>query len=245
MIILLHGNDRVKSLRKYRAYMDTLATKHPEASVFEFDLEHFDSAQFAEMIVGQTLFYNKFIVGCDNLSQDKEAEQMIKDRAKDMAASENLFVILENKISKELLTKLKKNAWKEEEFLSKSELAEIAAKKKAESEQLFAVSNGVISRNREKVWVSYQEALRAGHDPVEVFWIISWAVKNLLLVMTAEDPSKLGLNPYVVGKTLQGASKYNIAEARNLSARLMHLFHSTFSETDEFAVGLERILLSL
>ncbi|MEI6495015.1 MAG: hypothetical protein WCO03_03060 [bacterium] len=245
MIILLHGNDRVKSLKKYRAYMDTLVAKHPEASVFEFDTEHFDQAQFAEMIVGQTLFYNKFIIGCDNLSQDKEAEQMIRERTKDMAASENMFVLLENKISKNLLTKIKKHAWKEEEFLSPSELAESAAKKKAESEQLFAVSNGIIARNREKVWVSYQEALRAGHDPIEVFWIISWAVKNLLLVITAEDPTKLGLNPYVVGKTLQGATKYTIPEARNLSARLMELFHTTFSETDEFAVGLEKILLSL
>lgn len=245
MIILLHGNDRIKSLKKYRSYINTLAMKHPEASVFEFDEENFDAARFAEMIVGQTLFYNKFIIGCDNLSQNSEAEQMIEKQVKDMASSENIFVLLENKASKNLLTKLKKQAWKEEEFLSPNDLAKASAKKKMESEQLFAVSNAVIARNREKAWVSYQEALRAGHDPVEIFWIISWAVKNLLLVITAEDPTKLGLNPYVVGKTLQGASKYTTQEARNLSARLMKLFHTTFTETDEFAFGLEKILLSL
>ena len=120
MIILIHGNDEIRSRDKYNALIDSLLAKSPEASLFKLSSENFKVENLEELTKGQGLFYKKFIVGCDNLLDSNKDNnlivELVKSRLKSVSESENVFIFLENRIEEKDLLELKKLATKEQEL---------------------------------------------------------------------------------------------------------------------------------
>ena len=242
MIYLIYGNDEIKSRAKYNALADSLLAKNPEASLFKLTSENFTVGALEELTKGQGLFYQKFIVGCDNLfSGAKENEALANEVGSwldQIAQSDNVFIFLENNPNEIWLADLKKVSQKAQEFSKREAVV-------GKGFNIFSIIDAFASRNKNRAWALYEEALMSGFSAVEVLWKLIWQVNNLLLVKNTKDNSRLKIKPFVLTKTKAAAKTFSSKELKNLSASFLDLYHTTFLGTDEFEFGLEKILLSI
>src|SRR3989344_3580732 len=108
MLYLLHGQNFKKSREKLHSMTDSLLKKKPDASFFKLDSSNFSESQLDEFIGGQGLFEQKYIVQVDGLLIDTKSQDFIKDRIKEISESDNIFIFIENELSKPVLNKLKR-----------------------------------------------------------------------------------------------------------------------------------------
>lgn len=252
MLILIHGNDEIKSRAKYNALAQSLLAKNPEASLFKLNSENFKIETLEELTKGQGLFYKKFIVGCDNLFSDasenkkenEERKEQLRNWLESISQSENVFIFLENDIDKEDLISFKKLATKEQEF-SKKEVSTERLYGGVAGFNIFSITDAFTARNKNRAWALYQEGMMAGISAEEILWKLIWAVNNLLLVKNTKDLSKLKMKPYPLTKATNAAKTFSNEELKSLSTSFLDLYHTTFLGTDEFEFGLEKIILSI
>ncbi len=244
MIILIYGNDELRSRDKYRALSSSLLAKNPEASLFKLTSENFASQTLEELTKGQGLFYQKFIVGCDNLFSSTKGNEEILRKARGrlslMVRSDNVFLLLENNTDAKVLAELEKLASKAQKFEKKAgELSKHGAF------NIFSITDAFAAKNKNRAWVLYQEALIHGISAEEILWKLIWSTNNLLLVKNTKDSNKLKLKPYPLAKAKAAAKTFSNEELKRLSASFLDLYHMTYLGTDEFEFGLEKILLSV
>ncbi len=242
MIILIHGNDEIRSRTKYNTLADSLLAKNPEASLFKLASENFKVERLEELTKGQGLFYQKFIIGCDNLfssaSENKEREEQARVWLEFMARSGNIFILLENNADPKTLAEIKKLATKDQEFYKREIMT-------GRGFNIFSITDAFTTRHKNRAWMLYQEALMTGISAEEVLWKLIWSVNNLLLVKNTKDASKLKMKPYPLTKAKAAAKTFSNEELKNLSTSFLDLYHATFLGTDEFEFGLEKILLNI
>lgn len=237
MIYLITGNDFKKASAAFNRYESIVRTKQPEASVFVFNPEEFDAGAFKEVVAGETLFLNKHIVLARRLSESEMATAVVKDLAKEMAKSESIFIFLEPDSGSEVVKKLTPLAKEVKSFDLKTEV-------KPEF-NIFSITDALGMRDRQALWVKYQEAKRAGVPAIEVFWKLLWQVKTMIIVSTTKDAQTTGLKPFVVGKALKASRNFKLNEMTALLRQLTQLFAKNYPESEEFAFGLEKIILNV
>mgnify|MGYP000868666019 CR=1 FL=1 len=173
MIYFLHGTDVDKARAKANELIESLRKKKPDASFFKIDSENFNTSILQEYIGGQGLFANKYIVYLDRLCEKKEVKEEFLEKIKEIAESDNIFIVLEGKIDKATATKIEKNAEKTQDF----ELGE----KKKEFYNAFALADAFAQKNKKEAWMLYREAVDRGEAPEALHGMLFWKVKTMIL----------------------------------------------------------------
>lgn len=238
MIYLYTGDDIVGSRAKLEATIATLLKKSPEAEVFRLNSENFSEEKLDELIVGQTLFYRKFLVVIDQLGGEEIATVQLLDRLPAIADSANIFFFLETDAESEFVKQLR--------ALAKTEIkTNLDEEPKKKGFNLFAVSDAFSSKKRQDLWVIYHQALLAGFEPEEIFWKIEWALKNLLIVKTVTDPTatETGLAPFPLKKALREAKNFTVPELQELHSQLVSTYHEARYRSRDLGLGLEKFIL--
>lgn len=237
MIYLIAGSDFNKANNAFNKYVNILRDKQPGASVFEFGPEEFNVASFEEVVLGETLFLTKHIVLARRLSESEEALNLVTSLAPKMAEAPSVFLFYETDEQSELVKNLSSLAKETKIFTQK-----INTKPEF---NVFSLTDALGARDRQKLWVTYQTALRSGVKAEEVFWKLSWQLKTMMVVMTATDPQATGLKPFVVNKALKASRNFSLLELKNLYRRFTQLLNSTYPDSEEFSFGLEKIILTI
>lgn len=240
MLYLLHGTDSQKSREKLHSLVESMLSKKPNASDFRIDDENFSEARLEEFIGSSGLFESKYIVIADKLLEKKEIKEVVLKKLKDISGSENVFIFLEGKLDKTTLSRFKKWAEKIQEF--KDPEAEV--KKKPEF-NIFSITDAFGRRNNREAWILYQKGKSFGLSPEEVHGILMWQLKNLILVKDSDNHKSLGLNPFVLRKTLTFTPNYESEELKKLSRKLVYLYHDARRGIVEFDLGLEKFILNI
>ncbi|MFA6476316.1 MAG: hypothetical protein WCV68_02760 [Candidatus Paceibacterota bacterium] len=262
MIYLFYGNDEIKSRDKYNAVINSLLTKSPEASLFRLTKENFNEDNLDELTRGQGLFHNKFIVACDNLlspvrkakeGQEEKEEDVLTERGEEKkdktdwvklaAKSENVFIFLENNLPAKMLEKLEKMAAKTQAFEKSGGALRLYGG--APGFNIFSITDAFTAKNKNRAWALYQEAMMHGISSEEILWKLIWATNNLMLVKNTKDTSKLKMKPFPLAKAKSAAKTFSNDELKKLSGSFVDLYHQNYLGTDEFDLGLERVILSI
>lgn len=237
MIYLIQGSDSIKTRHKYDALIDSLLARKLDSLAWKIDSENFDEEKFRELIVSQDLFAHKYIVGCDHLIGDKKSQEFILVNLKEIKDSANIFIILEEALDPKILTQVKKYTEKDLSYDKK-----IGEEKKF---NIFAITDALGERNRKKLWVLYQEALRVGLEDEELFWKFQWMVKHMLFFKKTKEPGKSELKGFAKLKIEKYARNYQIEELENLSTQLVDLFHAVRRSEGEMEIGLEKVIFGI
>ena len=94
-------------------------------------------------------------------------------------------------------------------------------------------------------WVLLQKALDTGGVPEEIHGMLFWQVKSMILAVSSKTAGEAGLNPFVFRKSLSFAKNFTEEELKNLSARLVSIYHDARRGGDELAIALEKFVLSI
>ncbi|MDQ5949231.1 MAG: hypothetical protein QG589_357 [Patescibacteria group bacterium] len=237
MIYLLYGTDVHKSRAKLHEMLRALVKKRPNAELFKITTENWNEGQFIELLGSQGLFDQKYIVVLDGLLGKKETKNLILEKLSDMQNTEHPFLMVEGKIDAPTIKKIEKIAEKIQEFV-KSEQTK-------ETYNIFSVTEGLLARDKKRLWVSYIDLLRRGGVPEEIHGILFWQVKNMLLASRADSQTDTGLTPYQYKNALAGARKYTTDELVSLMSSLVNITHSVRSGEGDIDILTEKWILGV
>lgn len=241
MLYLFYGADTRTSRAKLHALVETLLKKQSAATVVRLNDENFDLARAEESLIGQGLFAERYLVVLDNLLVCDDAKEFIMENMKTMGASENIFFVLEEKIDARTRAKIEKVAAKIQEYTLTGSGAE-----RKDNYNVWALADAIGERNRKKAWVLLQEAFMRGAVPEEVHGMVYWQVKNIALVKGTEGGAQPeGMKPFVFNKTQRFARNYSSDEILRLSRSCNDLYHCAHGGEIDFAMGLEKLVLTL
>jgi len=234
MLYALYGKDTHTVRKKLTALIEQLLTKKPDAPYVRFDAETFTEDTLSEYISAHGLFSERGIVVLDGVIFSDYGEKVLK-QLKDIAESENIFVVVEEKLDAKTRTKLEKHAKKIQEF-------KISTKESSGEFNVFSLTDALGKRDRKLLWTKYQEAIRSGAKPEDLHGILFWQTKTMLLVM---QKNTKGIKPFVVGKAKRFLENWNEMELKKLSLELVSVYHRARSGAYGLETGLERLLLSV
>lgn len=237
MLHLIHGTDTKKS----RAHLTKCLEKFNRlgAPVERIEACNCSAEALGDAIGKMALFGVEPVVVLDEPFAYEESAATVLARLDDIAASSNAFIIIESGIDKKVLAEIKKHTASVDSF----SLPKTTDYGLQTTFNMFALTDALGMRDRKKLWILYQKALREGSAPEEVHSMLWWQAKTMLWVSTGSDTK--GLKPFVVTKARQFSKKYTPAELSALANSLISLYHDAHRGLAEFEVGLERLILSL
>ena len=244
MIVFVYGSDSNKTQRAYKAALESLKKKRPDAGFFVVDDESFDEAVFEEFVFGQGLFDRKVIVHLNRVFQNKDAKEYILKKLSDISESDNAFVIVENCLDGKVFKKIEKAAYKTDVF----ELPLKKEKKRGEF-NIFALGDAVGERDKKQAWKLLTEAYKTGVAPEQIHGAIFNQIRNCKLLSVAErqkvESGKLGLHPFVIQKTKHSLKKYSDEDQIRILRELVHSYHDARRGGAELDASLEKIILNI
>lgn len=238
MIYFLYGTDFDKAHKKFEGLIEALQKKKPDASLLRFNEDNFEIERIAELTQGQGLFENKFIVALSHVCRNDEGKECIVANIKDIASSENIFVVLEEKVDAKTKKKFETHSEKVQEF-EKKEVKERATFNR------FAIADALGNRSRKDLWFRYQEALSENVAPEEIHGILFWQVKSMLSAKDAGSPEEAGLKPFPFKKAKSFSRNFTDKELCKLSEDLVGVYHTARRGIDDFDIALEKFVLNI
>jgi len=118
---------------------------------------------------------------------------------------------------------------------------------------IFHLTDAFGSKDKRRAWVLYQKALLSGLSAEEVFWKLSWQVKNILLVKRMSEELKKSaeeivkeskINPFVVKNCLNFSRNFDIEKLNALYLELVDIYHNVMRGRMEIETSVEKFLLS-
>ncbi len=229
MLIVVTGGeyDAVK------AFVDE-ATK--ESSVEYIENDSFDESKILQKIATSGLFANIETFVFSRPSVDILVWEFLLKHAKNMQTSPNTFIVLENKI-------LKKDLGVFEESGAAIKALTTPEKKKDNGFNIFSLNDAFGEKDKKKLWLSYQNALRSGISAEEVHSVLWWQMKNMRLI--ALENKNPGVHPFVFQKAQEANRRYSQKELLAQMKKMVQMFHQVRRGRAELAHELEKFVLAL
>jgi DNA polymerase III delta subunit len=236
MLYFLHG-DIVKAADKANALAETMLKKQPEASHFKLDPDNFSLSQLQELVGGQGLFTQKYIVSLRRLLEEKETQEGIFSFLEEIADSENIFIWAEGLVDAKAIEKIEKVATKVQEF-------KVTAPKKKEEPNLFGLGDALGARDKKKLWLGYTDALMKA-DANQIHGILFWQVKNMVLAKNTSSADEAGITAFPYKKAKQHVGNYKDEELETMLDELVALTHDAKRGGKKLELSLERWVLGV
>jgi DNA polymerase III delta subunit len=244
MIYLLHGADADRSRAKMREISDSLRAKQPDAAYFRMDAEHWNLAELEEYCGGQGLFSNRFVIVLDRLLENEEIAPVLLEQIEVVAASPNIFIVLEGKLDKDALKIFEKHAEKIQE--SEETAVQAAAKMKGKERfNVFSLAEALGKRDRKNLWVLYRRALDEDITPEEIHGTLFWQAKSIALARIAKTAAAAGMKDFPFTKAKGYADNFSAIESAGLLTRLIRMSHDSRRGLSDISLSLEELALTI
>lgn len=215
--------------------VDSLVAKKPDASLVAINAENWSESLLPELIAGQGLFERKKIVVLDGLLVESKARDALLGAASDIAASPNIFIVLDGPLLPSAVKQLEKHAVKVQVFDTNR-----AAEKKFD---IFSLADAFGRRDRKQLWVLYQRAKMAGISDEEILHLLFWQTKAIVSAAEAGSANEAGLKPFVFSKASGFLRSWRREECFALLSALLALYHDARRGVRDLETALERFLL--
>lgn len=234
MLYFIHG-DPNKIFEKAQKMADSLLAKKPDASFFKINQDNFSTDKLDELLTGQGLFVNKYIVAMSRLLEKSEIADFLINKLDQLKESDNIFIWTEENITKPHLKKIEKISEKVQEF-------EIA-KKIEKKIDVFTIADLFAKKDKKNLWVKYLELIK--EVPVEeIYGILWWQVKTLMLAEKTENAAEAGMKDYPYKKTKAYLKNFREGDVNKLAFELIKLYHQSRVRGEDIALNLEKFLLT-
>jgi len=232
MLYVICGTDVNKARDKFGLLVKSLQKKKPEVELFVFDADNWDIEKFKSLISGQGLFEKKYIVSMSRIPIED-----ISSHLKDFKGSENIFILFTEK----LLSKDKKRLEKYSEKLEEHNIRE----KAKEEFNIFSITDALGNRDKKRLWVLYQKAVKAGKTTEEIHGILLWQLKAIVVSYKEKTAKDSGMKPFVFSKAKSFSKNYLKEEAEKKLFRFMEIYNESRLGKSDFALSLEKEILSI
>lgn len=236
MLYAIYGKDTSKARAKLTELLDTLQKKRPDASLFRVSSENWNPSLLNELLGSTGLFSAKYIIVIDGLLNNTEASDIVSKSVKEMAESEHVCILVEEKILSADLKKIEK-------YAAKVQVFDLAEKPKKESPIVFNFADAVAMKENKKAWVIFQDLIKEGSAAEEIHGVLWWQFKSLAIAAKAKSAKESGLSPYVFQKASQAARLWSGDSLNVVLDRLIDMYHKAHRGEIDFYIELEKFAL--
>ncbi len=192
MLLFYFGDNFEKRQKKIQSVLINVKSKRPSSNFIHFDSFDLTDEKLKELLKSQGLFEEKNIILLTNIFYNKDLKKWILENLEEFKKSESAFIFSEEKITASEEKEVKKFSYSLEEF----------KKNKKIDENLFKISDYLQSKNKKEAWTFYQESLKNGILPEDIYNVIFWSIKTLSLSEKfSEKESGLKSFPYKKAKS--------------------------------------------
>ena len=237
MLYFIYGSDTIASFEKAKTLLDSMQKKRPNAALFKLNTENWNNATLQELVEGQGLFDNKYIVMISRVLEQKEISGVVLEMLEEIKESPHVFIWVEEDVDAKTLKQVEKHAEKVQECVAREKSGKPVF-------NIFALTDALGNRDKKKLWILYQEALEQS-APEEIHGTLMWQMKSMMLALKAKTPADSGLKPFVYTKSKRFAANFEPAELQSLSFSLATLPAEIRRGNGEFDLELEKFILAL
>jgi len=237
MIHFFYGTDAILKRRAKDALYADILKKNPDANRLQFSDVDFSPDAIIPLISEASLFGTISIIELYNIFDAEEPEQFVLQNLKALAESQNIFLFVENALTKDVAARIEKAGANMERFDAKA-----VFKKEWNA---FALTDAFAARDKKNAWILFTKAIERGSSPEEIIGTLFWQVKTLFLVKSAKNPNAeaLGISPFVFKKALSASARFTEKEITSFLSRLTGIYHDSHRGVVDGEVALEQFLL--
>ena len=217
MIILITGADVRRRKQHLHKVLAGLQQKRPDAQVSRLDPERDTPETLTELIATSGMFDDKRIVILRDALVDATWKEVMKEAQGELAESEHVFVILEEK-QNAATKKLAEVAYQHKDF-------SIEGKHSGKDMSVFTLANAFLMRDKKQAWTLFTTFLNQGVAAEELHGILLWQCKMMLRVMSGGGAKDVGMKPFVYKKTKRGTAQWKHEEVENTYFSLVAAAH--------------------
>jgi DNA polymerase III delta subunit len=230
MLHVFYGTDRTAVRDRAQAEQEKLGL----VPTIIYDSEYTLGA-VASAVGAASLFGGAECFVLDTPSGDEDFETEVVGSLKELAASQNVFIVLEGALLAEAKKKYTKHADTVEEFTAT----------KAERFNSFAIAEALAKKDKKNMWVLLNEAQAAGLRNEEIIGMLWWQLKALRLAKLTRTPEEAGMKDYPYKKSKQALSNFKDGEVEQLSRSLLELYHLGHQGKRDMDMALEEWVLTV
>lgn len=233
MYVVFFGSDRNGVRDAATKYIDENMPK--DASLTTLDSVDYQSGHVSDSLGASSLFGGEEWFLFDTPSGQDEFKEEVESSLKEMAESNNTFIVLEGS----LLAPAKKTLAK-----FAVEIKENKAKKD-ERFNSFSLAEALANRDKRRLWVLLQEARLSGVREEEVVGIMWWQLKVMRLARVTKSATEAKIKEFPYNKAKKALSKFKEGEIEKFSQSLLELYHDGHAGIKDMSSSLERWVLKL
>jgi len=241
MIYVIYGADKFQVKVAAETLLAAKRRKYPDLTIFKFTADDYSREKLEEVLLGQTLFAEKFAVVCDGFLTTA-GESILIDYLPRLQPLPNLYLLLEESLPEKILKQITAAGGAMREI---KKLVQSGKEKLTLRFNQFALADALGERDRKRAWIFLQEALARGQAAEDIFWKLFWKVKMMLLAETAKDQTVLGLKSFVLQQANRHRRNFSLEELKKLSSRLVAAWHDRFRGLTDLELDIERLILEL
>src|SRR3989344_2692782 len=108
MIYAVVSNGNPKAPAKYRSVREAFAKKHPNAQLLSFTEDTAQAEKLFDLTSQKSFFGGAYLVNCYRVGENKELKESLTELLEAMGASENHFLLFEEKLDTKILAQIEK-----------------------------------------------------------------------------------------------------------------------------------------
>lgn len=246
MLYIYFGSDSDKVHSEAYAAITSLRHRKPDATFYKVESEQVAEHFIDELIESQGLFEQKYIIQLNQTFENKNSKDVVIDRLKQIAESNNIFIITEHKLTPAVQKKLKEHAHKVHEFNVVGEGGQFGiAGAQSGTFNIFALADALGEKDKKRLWVLLQKSAHSRVSAEEIHGTLMWQIRMMLIAKQSKTAEECGVKPFVFNKAKRHAENYSLDELRELSQKFVAMYHNVRSGGAEVGVSLERLALEL
>lgn len=228
MLSVFYGTDRT-------AVRDAAQKEYEKVGVTPTIIEDstYITGAVASAVGAASLFGGVECFVLDTPSGDEDFEAEVIGSLKELAESQNIFIVLEGALLADAKKKYAKHAKTVEEFTAQ----------KAERFNSFTLAEALAKKDKKNLWVLLQEANAAGLRPEEIIGMLWWQLKALRLAKLTRTAEEAGMKDYPYKKAKQSLGLFKAGEVEQLSRSLLELYHEAHQGKRDMDLALEEWVL--
>ena len=240
MIYFFYGENQPKKKKALSELLESQGFKNSNPS-FWVGSDNWSESSIEEHALSSGLFSTKNSIVLENIFENKDAKDFIFEKIKLLRDSDNIFIFLETKPPKEILSLFKKEAVSAVSF----EPEEMSTS--GREFNIFALTDAFGKRDKKEAWIIFQKAVMAEVAAEEIQGVLFWQIKSMILSKDkkADDAGakETGLNPFVFKKSVAYSKNFTSEELKNLSSEIVALYHDAHRGLLDLNIGLEKFIL--
>lgn len=233
MLHVFFGNGAVAVRQKTFVFVASLEKEGYRLVRIEGD--QYVQGTCTDIATSVSLFGGKTVYLLDTPSSDTLFNEEVIASLPLFKASENVFVIIEEKLlapEKKVFAKYTESM---EEITSAVEVRFNA----------FSMADSLANKDKKTFWLQLQDAKHAGLSAEEIIGTLWWQLKSMRLAKQTKGAPEAGMKDFPYNKAKRALHNFKEGELETLSRSLLALYHDGHGGKRDIDIALEKWTLSI